>query len=303
MKPSLILLAAGMGSRYGGLKQMDGFGPNGETIMDYSIYDAIRSGFGKIVFVVRADFHGDIEAYFAGKFDDKVEVHYINQKLSDLPGGFKLPRGREKPWGTAHAVWACRKVINEPFGVINADDFYGKEAFEVLHDELASIDKEDECSYCTVSYFLKNTLSDHGVVNRGVCKVSPFGELIEVNERTKIKRLEDGRVVYNYGTELEQGELDNEALVSMNMWGFVPAFFKENERMFSDFLNERINEEKSEFYIPEAIQTLMDEGKAEVKVKSSNSQWFGVTYKEDKPVVQESISQLIADGKYPSKLW
>ena len=302
MKTSLVLLAAGMGSRYGGLKQMDAFGPSGETIMDYSIYDAIRAGFDQIVFVIRSSFEKEFKAFFSGKFDDKIDVQYVTQDLDDLPEGHTPPIGRERPWGTAHAVWACRKVINNPFAVINADDFYGKGSIQIMHDFLAGIQEGDISSYCTVSYYLKNTLSDHGTVNRGVCSVSEDGFLQNVKECTKIRRLEDGRIAYDLESD-EPKYLDEDTLVSMNMWGFVPAFFDETGKMFDDFLSRRINEEKSEFYIPEAIQQLMDEGKARVKVMASQDHWFGVTYQEDKPFVQDSITRLIASGSYPLNLW
>lgn len=300
-KTSLILLAAGMGSRYGGLKQMDGFGPTGETIMDYSIYDAIEAGFDKIIFVIRRSFEAQFRDFFKNKFEEKVEVHYVCQELDDLPEGFSLPEGREKPWGTAHAVWVCRHVIDEPFAVINADDFYGKGSFKLMHDFLSSVPDGNTTAYCTVSYYLKNTLSDHGTVNRGVCSVDAEGHLTHVRECTRIKRLDDGRIVYDADTDPKP--LDEESLVSMNMWGFVPSFMDETTRMFTDFLSEKIDVPKSEYYIPEAIQQLMDEKKAEVRVIASNDQWFGVTYKEDKPFVQDNMTRLVAGGHYPLNLW
>ena len=301
MKTSLILLAAGMGSRYGGLKQMDAFGPSGETIMDYSIYDAIEAGFDKIIFVIRKSFESQFKDFFKDKFDDKVEVHYVCQELDDLPDGFQKPEDREKPWGTAHAVWVCRHVINEPFAVINADDFYGKGSFKLIHDYLSNIAQGDTKSYCTVSYYLKNTISDYGTVNRGVCQVNAEGHLVSVVERTKIKRLDDGSIAYN--SESDPVALEEETLVSMNMWGFVPSFMDETTRLFSDFLAEHIATPKSEFYIPQAIQFLMDEGKAQVDVMASEDNWFGVTYKQDKPFVQDSIMRLVAGGQYPLNLW
>lgn len=301
MKTSLILLAAGMGSRYGGLKQMDSFGPTGETIMDYSVYDAIRAGFDKIVFVIRKSFERQFKEYFKDKFDERVEVHYVCQELDDLPGQFKVPEGREKPWGTAHAVWVCRNVIKEPFAVINADDFYGRGSFQQMHDYLSELSPDDKKSYCTVSYYLKNTLSDHGTVNRGVCEVDDNGVLVSVTERKNIKRLEDDRIAYNVNHS--PGYLGEDTLVSMNMWGFVPVFMEETTRLFSDFLKKNIDKPKSEFYIPEAIQLLMDEDKAKVDVLASDDQWFGVTYKEDKPFVQEEMTKLVASGAYPLNLW
>ena len=301
MKTTLVLLAAGMGSRYGGLKQMDAFGPSGETIMDYSVYDAIDAGFEQVVFVIRSSFKKAFIEFFQGKFDDQIEVSYVTQELDDLPNGYSPPEGRERPWGTAHAVWACRQVISNPFAVINADDFYGRGSFKTMHGFLSNIEEGDTKSYCTVSYYLKNTLSDHGTVNRGVCAVDDDGNLVSVEECTKIQRLDDGRIAFNL--EAEPRYLDEDTLVSMNMWGFVPDFFPQTERMFTSFLEDRIAEEKSEFYIPEAIQQLMDEGKAEVSVMASEDHWFGVTYQEDKPVVQDSITRLIAKGIYPLNLW
>ena len=290
-----------MGSRYGGLKQMDAFGPTGETIMDYSIYDAIEAGFDKIIFVIRKSFESQFKDFFKDKFDDKVEVHYVCQELDDLPEGFQKPADREKPWGTAHAVWVCRHVINEPFAVINADDFYGKGSFKLIHDYLSNIAQGDTKSYCTVSYYLKNTISEYGTVNRGVCQVNQSGHLVSVVERTKIKRLDDGRIAYD--SESDPVTLDEETLVSMNMWGFVPSFMEETTRLFSDFLAEHIVTPKSEFYIPQAIQYLMDEGKAQVEVMASEDNWFGVTYQQDKPFVQDSIMRLVAGGQYPLNLW
>lgn len=280
---------------------MDGFGPSGETIMEYSVYDAINAGFDKIIFVIRKSFEQQFRDHFSGKFEDKVEVHYVCQELDDLPGDFQLPEGREKPWGTAHAVWVCRHVIKEPFAVINADDFYGHGSFKIMHEYLSQIQPTDTSSYCTVTYYLKNTLSDHGTVNRGVCKVSKDGKLINVTERKKIARMDDGMIAYDVDSDPQA--LEEDTLVSMNMWGFVPVFMEETTQMFSSFLAERIDEPKSEFYIPEAIQQLMDEGKASVDVMASNDQWFGVTYKEDKPHVQDAITRLVASGTYPLNLW
>ncbi len=280
---------------------MDAFGPTGETIMDYSIYDAIEAGFDKIIFVIRKSFEAQFKDFFKDKFEDKVEIHYVCQELDDLPEGFEKPKDREKPWGTAHAVWVCRHVINEPFAVINADDFYGKGSFKLIHNYLSNLSSNDSKSYCTVSYYLKNTISDYGTVNRGVCEVNDQGHLVSVVERTKIKRLEDGRIAYD--SETDPVALDEETLVSMNMWGFVPSFMQETTRLFSSFLDQRIDTPKSEFYIPEAIQYLMDEGKAQVKVMASEDSWFGVTYQQDKPFVQDSIMRLVASGQYPLNLW
>ncbi len=302
MRPSLLILAAGMGSRYGGLKQMEGVGPNGEAIIDYSLYDAYQAGFRKVVFIIREDFRAAFEDFFAGKFPSDMEVHYVNQQLDDLPAGFALPPERKKPWGTAHAVWAAREVIHEPFAVINADDFYGRAAYEIIYNYLNHLAPNDTSSYCTVSYYLKNTLSDHGTVNRGVCEVDENNKLTLVTECKGIERKENGVIEYTS----EKGEtknLDESSLVSMNLWGFVPEVFTHTTRYFEEFLNLRANEEKSELYIPDVITKMQNEGLASVDVLASPSKWFGVTYREDKPHVENSIRALIEAGEYPTNLW
>ena len=291
-----------MGSRYGGLKQLDSFGPSGETIIDYSLYDAIRTGFGKVVFIIRDHFKKDFRDAFENKLKGRIETRYVAQELDMLPGGFTPPDGREKPWGTAHAVWVTRNVVEEPFAVINADDFYGHDSFAKMGDFLSDLPENDTQTYCTVSYYLKNTLSEHGTVNRGVCKVDENGLLVDVKERTKIKRLEDGRIVYNAGSE-NPVELPENTLVSMNMWGMVPAYFEHTEAYFTEFLREKGQEMTSEFYIPEVIARMQQEGKANVKVIPSNENWFGVTYQEDKPVVKQKLRKLIDRGVYPESLW
>jgi choline kinase len=298
MKPTLVILAAGMGSRYGGLKQLDEVGPNGEAIIDYSLFDAIRAGFGKVVFIIRRDFEDAFKARFDKKLEGKIEVEYVYQALSDLPNGFSVPEGREKPWGTAHAIRTAREVVNTPFAAINADDFYGKDAYKTLVDYLN--ESVTESHYCMVGYRLNNTLSDHGSVARGICKTDEIDHLIDIDEITQIEK-EGNRIVY-FRNE-EKHLLDGNELVSMNIWGFHPSLFENLESGFIDFLNEKGQQLKSEFYIPLHVGDISNKGIATVKVLSSNASWFGVTYKEDKPVVQQKIKELIDSGEYPEKLW
>ena len=303
-KPTLLVLAAGMASRYGSLKQMDGVGPAGEAIIDYSIYDAARAGFGKVVFVIREAFAETFKAAFpASRFGGKIEVDFVYQELNKLPEGFELPAERVKPWGTNHAIMMGAEVINEPFAVINADDFYGYDAFRTMVTYLNSLSTEEGGKYCMVGYKLCNTLSDFGTVSRGECVVDEQGNLAGMTERLGIKRLENGVVVYdNNGTEKEISE---NATVSMNMFGFTPDYFTHSNRLFVEFLSkeENMTNLKSEFFIPMAVNSLIGSGVATMKVLTCDSQWFGVTYKEDKPEVVAKINTLIAKGEYPAKLW
>lgn len=299
-KPALVILAAGMGSRYGGLKQMDAFGPNGEAIIDYSIYDAIRAGFGKIVFVIRERFRDEFRDVFSGKFDDRVEVAYVMQELDKLPEGYACPEGREKPWGTAHAVWVAKEAVREPFAVINADDYYGIGAYDTLYRFLASKTAQEE--YGVVGYYLDNTLSDHGAVNRGICEGSPDGYLENVEEIVGIERHEGGRITYR-GQTAGSRQLSGETLVSMNMWAFHPSYFDYFETHFRDFLDRRVNEPKSEYFIPTLVDELIRAGERKVRILTSRDAWFGVTYQEDKPIVMERLNKLIKAGKYPENLW
>jgi len=296
--PTLLILAAGMGSRYGGLKQMDAFGPNGETILDYSIYDAIKAGFKKVVFVIRKDFNVPFRAFFKGKFEELIEVEYVYQELSDVPEGLSYDLDRTKPWGTAHAVWAARKVIAEPFAVINADDFYGAGVYQVIKEYF---DKNSENSYALIGYHLINTASDYGTVNRGVCKVNEKRQLSSIVETLKIGKNTDGTLSYMLDGELNQ--LDPETIVSMNFWGFHPDYFDYCETMFTSFIKNRGFEEKSEFFIPLLVEKLILENKKAVDVIDCNEEWFGVTYQEDKPHVERRLQQLIDKGTYPKKLW
>lgn len=300
MKPTLFVLAAGMGSRYGGLKQLDGLGPNGETIMDYSIYDAIRAGFGKVVFVIRRVFEADFREKIVSKYADRIPVELVFQELDNLPAGFKVPEGREKPWGTNHAVLMGKDVIHEPFAVINADDYYGRESFQVLADYLKSIEGT-EGKYAMVGYRVSNTLSESGSVARGVCETNEQGFLTKVTERTKILREEDG--VIRFIEEDGKTALDENTPVSMNMWAFTPDYFRYSEQCFVEFLKEHGNELKSESYIPTLVDELIHSGKATCRVLDTPSKWFGVTYATDRPQVVEKFAQLVKDGVYPSPLF
>ncbi len=301
MKPTLLILAAGMGSRYGSLKQMDGLGPNGEAIIDYSIYDAIRAGFGKIVFVIRHSFAEPFKEHFqAKKFGGDVEFEFVYQELEYLPEGYEVPEGRVKPWGTNHAVMMAKDVIKEPFAVINADDFYGKESYQTMADYLRSIEGT-KGKYSMIGYRLENTLSDFGSVSRGVCATDENGLLTSVTERTAISRKGD-KVVYAEGDQ--EFELDPTCPVSMNFWGFTPEYFGYSEEVFKEFLDGALasGNLKAEFFIPYIVDKLITRGEASVKVLDCDAKWFGVTYKEDRPFTVEKINALIAAGVYPKKI-
>ncbi len=300
MKPTLVILAAGMGSRYGKLKQMDSFGPYGETIIDYSIYDAIEAGFGKVVFILREYFMEEFKSLMDPKFSDRIELVYITQELDNVPKGLNNFPDREKPWGTAHAVWVAKDVVSEPFAVINADDFYGSDSYKVLHDYLVEKDTTD---YAVVAYRLRNTLSDHGTVNRGVCYSDDKGNLSKVVECVKIQRQEDGVVRYPSEEGDTMKELSDDTLVSMNMWAFFPSYFDLVEDQFVDFLINHGKELKSEFFIPSAIDKIITDETLNVKVLNTDSSWFGVTYQEDKPIVMEKLNRLIETNVYPNKIY
>lgn len=300
MKPTLFVLAAGMGSRYGGLKQLDGLGPNGETIMDYSIFDAIRGGFGKVVFVIRKDFEADFKQIILKKYENHIPTELVFQDINDLPGGFKAPADRVKPWGTNHAVLMGKSVIHEPFAVINADDFYGRNSFEVLAKELKTMEGETN-TYCMVGYRVGNTLSESGSVARGVCEMDAEGYLTTVVERTAIERI-DGKVQFTDEHNQVVTIADNTP-VSMNMWGFTPDYFKHSEDYFVDFLKEEINNPKAEFFIPIVVNDLINGNIAKVKVLDTDSKWFGVTYAADRQGVVDKIQALIDAGEYPAKLF
>lgn len=301
MKPTLLVLAAGMGSRYGGLKQLDPMGPNGEVVLDYSVFDAIRAGFGKVVFIIRKDFADVFKEKVGSRFEGKIAVDYAYQSLDDLPEGFSVPEGREKPWGTTHALRAARNVVKEPFAVVNADDFYGSDAFVKAAKFL--VESQDEASkahYGMVGYSLDRTLSDHGDVNRGICKVNN-GLLVSVEEYVKIEREADG-VVRGENLKGERLPVDAKGQVSMNFWLFTPSFMGLLEEYFVDFLSKRINEPKSECYIPTVVDALINADRADCAVLETTSSWFGVTYPDDKPAVVASINKLVQDGEYPAKL-
>jgi len=294
MDLTLLVLAAGMGSRYGGLKQLDQVGPGGETIIDYSVYDAIEAGFSKIVFIIRKDIEKEMKELLFDKYSKKVKIDYVFQELDNIPEGIELPQERVKPWGTGHAVLMAKDVITEPFVVINADDFYGKSAFQVVADYMKSQQENLKGKNCMAGYRLKNTLSEFGTVSRGVCKVNDQQELVEINERTKIG-WKDGKIVADdNGKELE---LDGNSFVSMNFWGFTPDVFSELESEFKKFIVENYENIKSEYYIPSIVSHQMEHNLATVKVLEATDKWFGVTYKEDKPMVVQKIKELTQEGK------
>ncbi|MFD0764005.1 NDP-sugar synthase [Mucilaginibacter lutimaris] len=299
MKPTLLILAAGMASRYGSMKQVDGFGPNGETIIDYSIYDAIKAGFGKITFIIREEFAEPFRNIFEPKLNGRIETDYVFQNFDLEPFGISEKIERAKPWGTAHAVLAARNQVNEPFCVINADDYYGYDAFKKMADFLTTEVADDK--YAIIGYQIDKTLSDHGTVSRGVCAVDDNGNMTEVTERTEVYFKEDGTVAYKDATG--EHPLANDTRVSMNFWGFTPAVFRQSEEMFRNFVEANKTNPKSEFFIPLVADELIKSGTASFKVIPTATKWFGVTYKEDKPIVQASISELVNNGTYPSNLW
>ena len=297
MKPTLVVLAAGMGSRYGGLKQIDKLGPSGQAILQYSCFDAARAGFGKVVFVIRRDIEKDFKEVIISKVSKSIPCEYCFQDKDDLPAGFTLPEGREKPWGPAHAVLAARKNVTEPFAVINADDFYGKEAYQTIADYFKTLSKDVNNQYCMVGYPVKNTLSEYGTVSRGICNTDANGNLTTVVERTKIIR-EDGKIVFI--EDDKKTEIAENTPVSMNFWGFTPSFFKHLEEYFKEFLKENIDKPKAEFLIPWVVDQLIKTQAAQTKVLTSDAQWFGVTYKEDRPAVVQKFKDLTDKGEYPA---
>lgn len=298
MKPTLLILAAGMGSRYGGLKQMDELGPSGESIIDYSIYDAIKAGFGKVVFVIRESFADAFRERFEHRLKGRIEVEYVFQELNKLPQGYVVPDGREKPWGTGHAMLMAKDAINEPFAIINADDFYGQGAYFQAADFIAGSKADNE--YAMVGYALKNTLSEHGTVSRGVCEADANNNLSRIIERTKIGLEGNSIFFYEDGSKTE---LTGNEPVSMNFWIFKPSFFIHLEDGFKDFLKLRGSELKSEFYFNSMADKLIKEGKASTKIINTDARWFGITYREDRPMVQDSLNILINAGVYPENLW
>jgi dTDP-glucose pyrophosphorylase len=296
-QPALLVLAAGIGSRYGGLKQIDPVGPNGETIIDYSVYDALRAGFDRLVFVIRQDIETAFKETIGARFERRIPVAYVFQELDKLPTGFSRPAGRKKPWGTGHAILMGAEAIREPFGVINADDFYGKTSFELLARQLQS----DPTEYAMVGFVLRNTLSEFGSVARGLCRANGHGLLETVTELTKIEP--DGAAARHTGAGGAVHPLTGDEIVSMNMWGFTPSIFDHLRREFAEFLRAHPGDEKTEFFIPSAINNLINAGRERLKVLRTPDSWFGVTYREDRPRVTESVRRLIQQGLYPEKLW
>ena len=302
MQPTLLILAAGMGSRYGGLKQLDPVGPSGETLLDYSIFDALRAGFGRVVFVIRRHFEAEFRERIGKFYEQHVDVGYVFQELNALPTGFSILEGRTKPWGTGHAIWCARDQVKGPFAAINADDFYGAEAYQVLADFFARTQDDTPTNrFAMVGYQLDRTLSDHGSVSRGVCIKNEADDLLSVEEFTKLERTATGaKNVQPDGTEIE---FQGSEIVSMNFWGFTPAVFPLLGQRLEAFLSQHGQEAKSEFYIPFAVADMIAQHTAKVTVLSTDSEWFGVTYREDKETVMESIKQLVAQGAYPESLW
>jgi UTP-glucose-1-phosphate uridylyltransferase len=298
MQATLLVLAAGMGSRYGGLKQMDEIGPSGESIIDYSVYDAIRAGFGKVVFVIRHSFAEQFKARFEPRLKGRIDYEFVYQELDYLPKGFAVPEGREKPWGTGHAILMAKDAVKTPFAIINADDFYGREAYVQVSDFLKLSHANNE--YAMVGYALKNTLSEFGTVSRGVCQTDSLGNLQSLVERTKIGY--EGQQVF-YFEEEGKTELTGNEPVSMNFWAFKPLFFEQLQQAFGDFLKAKGGELKSEFYFNSVVDKLIREGIVTTKVINTPAKWFGVTYQEDKPQVKQSLDALIQAGAYPANLW
>lgn len=303
MKPTLVILAAGMASRYGSMKQTDGFGPNGETIIEYSIYDAIKAGFGKVVFIIREEFAENFRNIFEPKLKGKIETDYVFQSFDLKPFGINIEIERAKPWGTAHAVLAARDAVKEPFCVINADDFYGRESYQKMADFLNN--EVTDSQFSMIGFQIDKTLSEYGSVSRGVCEVDSNGNLAEIHERTKVyfKNDESGNKGIVFEEEGRQYPLNAETRVSMNFWGFTPKVFELSASMFKEFALSNTDNPKAEFFIPIVAEKLIRNKQASFRVIPTQNQWFGVTYVEDKPFVQENIDKLVASGEYPGNLW
>lgn len=302
VSPALVVMAAGMGSRYGGLKQIDPLGPNGQIILDYSIYDAYKAGFSRVIFVIKPELKQAFEDKIGAKARKYMQVDYAFQTLDNLPDGLTPPEGRAKPLGTAHAVYCAGSLLDVPFAVINADDFYGSDAFKRIYDFLSTASDDEKYRYCMVGYKVENTLTENGTVSRGVCTSDNSGFLSSIIERTAIKRDENG--IIRFSQDDESGIIEQGTPVSMNMWGFTPSFAKELENMLFDFFENTLpkNPEKAEFYLPYAVDTLIHNGKATAKLLTTDSRWFGVTYREDKPSVQKALSDMTNAGEYPENL-
>jgi dTDP-glucose pyrophosphorylase len=300
MKPTIVILAAGIGSRYGSLKQIDQVGPSGETIIDYSVYDALRAGFGKVIFVMRKSIEEEFKEALLRRWEKRADVDYVFQQLEDIPVGFRVPADRLKPWGTSHAVLVAEPKVNRPFAVINADDFYGAGAFKVMADFLLNT-RSEENAYSLVGYDLSSTLSEHGSVARGVCQADDLGMLLDIVERVHIEKTPSG--IFFKDERGQWASLRGDEIVSMNFWGFTPTFFRFAKREFENFLRENLRNPKAELYIPFVINKLVKNGQATVKVLETCEKWFGVTYREDKSRVKEELAKLVARGVYPKTLW
>jgi dTDP-glucose pyrophosphorylase len=301
LKPTLLILAAGMGSRYGSMKQTEQFGPSGETITDYSIYDSQRAGFGKVVFVISPSMEEEFNTSYIKKFPSNLEIDYVIQSIDKIPPGTRVSPERKKPWGTAHAVLMAAKKIETPFAVINADDFYGRESYKIVADYLTSTMEENVLELCLAGYPIRNTLSKFGTVSRGVCETDSHGYLVSITERTKIKETPKG--IVNLEENGEELLLPSSCLVSMNLFGFTPGIFAYIKEYFNDFINANSMDMKAELYIPLIVDRLIRNGKARTRVLKTDATWFGVTYKEDRPNVLEMINSLVKQGLYPSDLW
>ena len=303
-KPVLVIMAAGMGSRYGGLKQIDPVDREGHIIMDFSVYDAVRAGFKKVIFIIKRENEEVFREVIGNRLEEYVEVEYAYQELGDLPDGYQTPEGRVKPWGTAHAVFSCRDLIKGPFAVINADDYYGPKAFQMIYDFLVSHEDGQKYSYAMVGYVLENTLTENGSVARGVCEISEDSHLVSVTERTKIQKIE-GETAYSEDNGATWIPLPADSTVSMNLWGFTGSFLDEIRKGFDDFLKEGLSSQplKCEYYLPAVVTRLLQEEKAVVTVLRSEDKWYGVTYKEDKAMVEQAIQSFKDQGRYPRNLW
>lgn len=308
-KPVLVIMAAGMGSRYGGLKQIDPIDEQGQIIMDYSIFDAKKAGFEKIVVIIKEENENDFREAIGNRLSKHLEVEYVYQNIKDLPVGFEVPSGRQKPWGTGHAILSCAQVVDGPFAVINADDYYGAEAFQLIYDYLSTHEDDEKYRYTMVGYQLKNTVTEYGHVSRGVCDIDSLGHMISINERTRIEKIDaetaGNKIAYTEDNGDTWIDLPGDTIVSMNMWGFTASMLQELQGRFSQFLLKGIPENplKCEYFLPSVVSDLLEEDKASVEMLTSRDKWYGVTYKEDKPVVEGAIKRMKAEGKYPIVLW
>ena len=302
-RPTLVVLAAGMGSRYGGLKQVDPVGPGGEFLLEYSIFDALRAGFGKVVFLIKKGIEDDFRATVGDTIDRQCETAYVFQEIDQLPAGFAVPPNRTKPWGTGQATLLCRNAVDGPFAVINADDFYGPTSFQALHNYLVTVqDQGNVHDYCMVGYVLEKTLTDHGHVARGICRVDENGYLVEIHERTQIEK-HGAAAEYSQDGGTTWVEIPMDSPVSMNMWGFTPSIFDELDLMFPRFLQETDSLDKAEFFLPDAVGRLLEAQEVRVRVLPTDERWVGMTYRADKEVVEQHIRELVRKGLYPKKLW